>query len=75
MVDKAFLAEHPRIAVDPEILNGVPVIQGTRIPVCLVLEMLEGGLSFDHILQQYPSLTREDIQAALHFSSRLVAHP
>lgn len=75
MVDKTFLAEHPRIVVDPEILNGVPVIKGTRIPVCVVLEMLEGGHSFDQILQQYPSLSREDLQAALYFSSRLVAHP
>jgi len=75
MVDKAFLAEHPRIVVDPEILNGVPVIKGTRIPVCVVLEMLEGGLAFDQILRQYPSLTREDLQAALHFSSCLAAHP
>ena len=75
MIEQGMLAHHPRIAVDPEIMNGVPVIRGTRIPVCLILEMLEGGHAFAQILQQYPSLSRNDLEAALHFSSELAAHP
>jgi len=67
----SFIPNHPRIVRDPNIMGGVPVIKGTRIPVCIILEMLEGGHGLQTILDEYPSLTPEDIQAAIHFAASL----
>ncbi len=60
-----------RIAVDPEILGGKPVIRGTRIAAELVLELLAAGQPESEILSNYPGLTREDILACLSYASYL----
>ena len=61
------------ISVDPQICHGQPCFRGTRIMVYLVLELLEGGVSVEEILKDYyPSLTKESIQAALHYAAELV---
>jgi len=59
---------HPRIAIDPGIMNGKPVVRGTRIPVELVLQKLGAGMSPDAILADHPRLTVEDIKAAKAFA-------
>lgn len=63
-----------RIAIDPDICNGRPVIQGTRISVQTILEFLGTGDSIEQLLDAYPSLSREDILAALRYSSRLMGN-
>ena len=63
-----------RIAVNPKIHFGKPCITGTRIPVQSVLELLNEGLSFEAIIQDYyPDLTVVDIQACLEYAIALVA--
>ncbi len=57
------------ITIDPEIRSGKPCIKGTRITVYDILEYLAGGMSEDEILSDFPSLTREDIRAALEFAA------
>jgi uncharacterized protein (DUF433 family) len=64
----------PRIQIHPDICNGRPVIRGTRITVQTILEFLGAGDSIDDLLAAYPSLCREDILAALRYSSRLMAN-
>ena len=59
-----------RIVIDPEILVGKPVIKGTRIPVYLIIEFLANGLTEEEILDQYPTLKKEDIKAALLYASK-----
>jgi uncharacterized protein (DUF433 family) len=59
-----------RIVVDPEVLVGKPVIKGTRIPVYLIIEFLANGLTQEEILDQYPTLKKEDIKAALLYASK-----
>lgn len=54
-----------RIAIDPEIRGGKPCIKGTRITVYDILEYLAGGMSETQILSDFPSLSIEDIRAAL----------
>ena len=61
-----------RIVADPEILAGKPAIKGTRISVELLLERLANGWSVEMIIESYPRITREDIQAALAFAAQLV---
>jgi len=58
-----------RIAVDQEIMDGLPVIKGTRIPVYIILELIEAGYSQSRILSEYPALKEYDIKAALRFAS------
>jgi len=60
-----------RIEVDPKIMHGKPVIAGTRIPVYVILQLLAGGLSPEQICQEYPDLTKEDVQACLAYAARL----
>jgi len=55
----------PIIVRDPEILSGVPVFRGTRVPFKNLLDYLEGGYSLDEFLEQFPSVKREHAVAAL----------
>ncbi len=58
-----------RISIDPAIRSGKPCIKGTRITVYDILEYLAGDMSEDEILQDFPSLSRQDIRAALEFAA------
>jgi uncharacterized protein (DUF433 family) len=58
-----------RIVVDPDICNGQPAIRGTRITARTVLEFLAAGDSIESVLEEYPSLTREDMLACIGLSS------
>jgi uncharacterized protein (DUF433 family) len=63
-----------RITVNPKIHFGKPCIEGTRITVQNVLELLDEGLSFNEIIQDYyPDLQVEDIRACLRYAIALVA--
>jgi uncharacterized protein (DUF433 family) len=59
-----------RIHRDPEILAGKPVIRGTRIPVYVIIDLFWNGLSEAEIVEDYPSLSVEDVRAALAFHLR-----
>jgi uncharacterized protein (DUF433 family) len=60
-----------RIVVDQDILLGKPSIKGSRISVELVLDRTADGWTIDDILAAYPSITREDVLAALSFAAEL----
>ncbi len=61
-----------RIVIDPEILVGKPVIKGTRIAVEFVVDLLAQGWTESEILENYPGITREDIQACLKYASAIL---
>ena len=63
-----------RISVEPDVCNGKPVIRGTRITAQTVLEFLAAGDSVDDILEEYPNLKREDVQACLEYASKLLGN-
>ena len=50
---------------DPEILGGTPVFQGTRVPIRILFEHLEAGDNLDVLLQDFPSVTREQVTGLL----------
>jgi uncharacterized protein (DUF433 family) len=60
-----------RLEADPAVCGGQVCIKGTRIPVTLILGALAGGDSIEDLLRGYPTLTREDIAAALAYGARL----
>lgn len=62
------------VVSDPEVMDGLPVIRGTRIPVYLILEMFEAGLGIPDILREYPHLNADQVRAAVRYARDLVAH-
>ena len=63
-----------RIELNSRVMLGKPVIRGTRIPVELILRKLSEGASEAELLEAYPRLTREDLQAAMRYAADTVAH-
>lgn len=63
-----------RITVNAEIYGGKPIIRGRRLAVEHVLGMLAAGDSHELLLEGYPWLEREDIQACLVYARRMVGH-
>ena len=57
-----------RITVNPEVLAGKPIIRGTRIPVHLILQLLEAGKSIQEIVSHYPELNPQDVKSAIHYA-------
>jgi uncharacterized protein (DUF433 family) len=60
------------IVKDPEILGGVPVFRGTRVPFQTLLEYIEGGQTLDEFLDDFPTVTREAAIRALERAKALV---
>jgi uncharacterized protein (DUF433 family) len=58
-----------RIAIDPGIRSGKPCIRGTRIAVADVFDYLGGGMSIPEVLDDFPDLTADDIQACFAFAA------
>lgn len=54
-----------RISIDPKVCHGQACIKGTRIPVHQIVHMLANGDKIEELLEDYPSLTIEDIYACL----------
>ena len=63
-----------RISINPDVCNGRPVVHGTRIAVQTVLEFLAAGDSVEEVLEEYPRLTRADVQACLDYASRVMGN-
>ncbi|MEX1040684.1 MAG: DUF433 domain-containing protein [Pirellulaceae bacterium] len=60
-----------RISTDPSVCHGKACIQGTRVMVSVVLDNLAAGVERTEILQSYPSLASEDIDAAIGYAAEL----
>lgn len=63
------MREPDRITLDPEVMGGKPCIRGLRLTVGTILGLLAAGRSEEEILEAYPYLEREDIQAALTYAT------
>jgi len=61
-----------RISINPEICHGKPVIKNTRIPVELILGLLEDGADYKEITNMYPHLTKDDIKACVRFARKTI---
>ena len=60
-----------RFSIDPNICFGKPCIRGTRIWIALIIENLADGVPEREILHAYPSLTGDDIKAALAYAAEV----
>ena len=64
---------HERIESNPNIMDGKPVVRGTRVPVELILRKLGAGMSVEDILADHPRLTPEDVRATQAFAADYLA--
>ena len=63
-----------RITINPGICGGRPTVRGMRITVADVLQLLAGGMTRQEVLDDYPYLEAQDVQACLEYASRLASH-
>ena len=63
---------HKFISADPEVHHGEPCIKGTRVPVSMIVGSVADGMSFNEILDAYPQLKKESVQAALAYAADIV---
>ena len=61
-----------RISVNPKVCHGKPCIKGTRIMVSVILGLVEEGLNFTQIIEEYPELSEEDIKAAIEYARLMI---
>jgi len=59
-----------RIALDPGVVVGKPVIKGTRLTVEYIVGLLAAGATIDEVLEEYEGLEADDVRACLLFASR-----
>ena len=59
------------INIDPEILSGTPVFNGTRVPVEVLFDHLETGLTIDDFLAEYPSIRKNQVLQVLEIAGRI----
>ena len=59
------------ITVDPNVCHGKACMKGTRVLVSVILDNVAAGLTSDEIINSYPSLTREGVQAAISYAAEL----
>lgn len=62
---------YERISIDPKVCHGQACIKGTRIPVHQIVRMLANGDTIEELLEEYPSLERDDILACLDYAASL----
>lgn len=67
------MSEDSRIVADPKVLVGKPVVRGTRLSVEFVIGLLAEGWSRKEILDEYPSLTDDDITACLNYAREILS--
>lgn len=60
------------IAVDPDILGGTPVFRGTRVPIEALLGNLEAGVSIEEFLENFPTVSREQVIQVIKFSGTTI---
>lgn len=62
---------YERISIDPKVCHGQACVRGTRIPVHQIVRMLANGDTIEDLLEEYPSLERDDILACLDYAASL----
>ena len=63
-----------RITTNPEIFSGKPIIRGMRISVEMIVSLLAQGATVNELLDDYPDLEVDDIQACLAYAHAVIAH-
>lgn len=60
------------INIDPEIMSGTPVFNGTRVPIYILFDYIEGGEPLSEFLKNYPSVSHEQAVSVLDLAEKYV---
>ena len=71
LIEENEIASLP-ITVDPDILGGTPVFRGTRVPIEALLSNLEAGVSVEDFLENFPTVSREQVLEIIRFSGTTI---
>lgn len=63
------------IHIDPDILGGIPVFKGTRVPVESLFWHLAQGIAIEEFLDDFPSVTRDQVMEAMKMASKIFSSP
>jgi uncharacterized protein (DUF433 family) len=63
------------ITIDQEIQSGTPVFKGTRVPIQSLFWHLENGVTIDEFLEDFPSVTKEQVIQLLELSNKMISTP
>ena len=66
--------KHPRIEIRLDVMGGKPVIEGTRIPIEIIVRKLGEGATESDLYDGYPALQPGDVRAALAYAADMLAH-
>ena len=61
------------IVTDPDIMSGAPCFRGTRVPTAVLFDNLADGMTVDEIIEQWPTLNKDDVIAVLDLASEKVS--
>ena len=61
------------IEIDPEKVSGTPVFAGTRVPIRNLFDYIEGGSSLDEFLEDFPTVKKTQVLAAIQFGHQALA--
>ena len=67
------MSKYDRIIRDPEICGGAPVIKGTRVLVMDILDWIKEGKTFEEILANYPTISRNDIKEIISYAQDIIS--
>ena len=71
LIEEHEIASLP-ITVNPDILGGAPVFRGTRVPIEALLSNLEAGVSIEDFLENFPTVSREQVLEVIRFSGTTI---
>ena len=60
------------INIDPEILSGTPVFNGTRVPIQAMFDYLEDGEPLEEFLENFPTVSKEQAIEVLHLAEKFI---
>lgn len=75
MESRGYDVEMSVINIDPQILGGTPVFNGTRVPVESLFDYLKRGRTIEYFLEQFPSVNREQVDQLLDEAKRVFSEP
>ena len=61
------------ISIDPEILGGTPVFEGTRVPIQVLFDHLDSGLTIEDFLKSFPTVTRKQVLQLLSIAETVLS--
>ncbi len=64
--------QYGAVSIDPEVMSGTPVFSGTRVPIQNLFDYIEGGDDLEAFLDDFPSVSKDDVLAVLEMAKKSI---